>query len=867
MIRTLLRALPAAALLWCSLPAQAQDNAALAAVNKLSDGGFEAAAPSYWSPTGAGATWSTAQAHSGTHSLALSGAGEASWTQGEVIRNWVDRFPGNTALTLGAWVRAEGINTNPSSDADKYQIVYTFRNAAGAVINGAPLVVDLPQTSATTGWVEFTTQPSTGDITLPEDARSVTAEVRKGASATGTLYVDDFFVRGGGGWHGANVDLPGDWYTYWPSFDGGIATPQWVVAKTTAESHTGAASLRVERLGDPATAQGEAVTISQRVPVTVGKPVLVSYWLKTEGNTSPETIGTGNTPADDNNVGLVALWYNNLQSGAAGYNEITGADIRLNGEYNSQVIPLLPRQAANGWTQYSFVVNPVAGAVGMEIRLRYWHQFTGVTYWDDVFIGDVQDVTAQVPNLLSGAATGFEGTTPSYWNPTGAGATWSTAQAHSGTHSLALSGAGEASWTQGEVIRNWVDRFPGNTALTLGAWVRAEGINTNPSSDADKYQIVYTFRNAAGAVINGAPLVVDLPQTSATTGWVEFTTQPSTGDITLPEDARSVTAEVRKGASATGTLYVDDFFVRGGGGWHGANVDLPGDWYTYWPSFDGGIATPQWVVAKTTAESHTGAASLRVERLGDPATAQGEAVTISPRVAATPGEPMLVSYWLKTEGNTSPETIGTGNTPADDNNVGLVALWYNNLQSGAAGYNEITGADIRLNGEYNSQVIPLLPRQASNGWTNYAFVINPVANTAGMEIRLRYWHQFTGVTYWDDVSITNVYGSNIFGTVAGEEAPTPGGTAAASDRWISGNAPNPFSASTEIRFTLPAREAVTLEVYDLLGRRVALLADDAPMAAGDQAVAFERGALPSGSYLVVLRTPSHSEARQITVVR
>ena len=345
-----------AALLWWGLPATAQDFAS--ATNKLADGGFEGSAPSYWSASGAGATWSTAQAHSGTHALALSGAGAASWTQGEVIRNWVDKFPANAALTLGAWVYTEGVNTAPGSDAEKYQIVYTFRDAAGADILGQPVVLDLPQSAASTGgWVEVTTA-SLGDIILPVDAVSVTAEVRKGAGATGTVYVDDFFVRGGGGWHGSNVDLPGDWYTYWPGFDGGVADPNWVVAKTTAESHTGSASLRVERLGEVLPGE-EAVAISDRVPATPGEPMLVSYWLKTEGNGDPSTIGTG-----DNNVGLTALWYSSLESGAAGYNEIGGADIRLNGEFNPQVIPLLPQQADNGWTQYSFVVYPLPGAAG-----------------------------------------------------------------------------------------------------------------------------------------------------------------------------------------------------------------------------------------------------------------------------------------------------------------------------------------------------------------------------------------------------------------------------------------------------------------------------------------------------------------------
>ena len=222
---------------------------------------------------------------------------------------------------------------------------------------------------------------------------------------------------------------------------------------------------------------------------------------------------------------------------------------------------------------------------------------------------------------------------------------------------------------------------------------------------------------------------------------------------------------------------------------------------------------------------------------------------------------MLVSYWLKTEDNATPAEIGTG-----DNNVGITALWYSSLASGAAGYNEIGGADIRLNGEYNPQVIPLLPRQADNGWTNYAFVLNPLPNSQGMEVRLRYWQQFTGSTYWDDVSITNIAGDNLFAT-AGEGGPGSDGPAAAPARWMTANAPNPFSSETEVRFELPEAQQVTLEVYDLLGRRVALLADAVPMSASAHSVTLDGRALPSGTYLVVLRTATHSEARQVTLVR
>ena len=859
------------ALLAWALPATAQTG--MAPTNKLDTGGFEADTPSYWTASGDGAVWSTERSRSPNYSLKLSGSGAASWTQAEIVRNWVNGFDPDKALTMGAFVWTEGVNTSPSTDAEKFQMVVTFRDADGANVLGQDVVLDLPQAAASTGgWTKVSTE-SLGVITLPKRATSATVTVRKGASATGTVYVDDFFVNGTGGLFNATVDVPGGedagWYYYIPGAGSGAEgwpeSQPFFQTKTTAEAHSGNASLLIrENVANPG---NESVGITERVPVTPGVPVLISYWLKTEGNQSPNDIGTG-----DNNVGITALWYSSLASGAAGYNEIGGIDIRLNGEYNNQVIPLLPRQAANGWTQYAFVVYPPAAttdkpaAAAMEVRLRYWHAFSGATYWDDVFIGDVPDVTAALPNLVS--ASGFESDSPSYWMAEGDGAEWTNSEARSPNYSLKLSGAGEASWTQAEIVRNWVSGFKANEALTFGAFVKTEGVNTSPSTDAEKFQMVVSLRDADGNNLTGGDIVLDLPQAAASTdGWVKVSTE-SLGAISLPKDAKSATVTVRKGASATGAVYVDDFFaLGGGGGLFNATVDVPGGWYYYVPGAGSGAEgwpdNQPFFLTKTTEEAHTGDASLRIEE--NVANPENESVAITERVPATPGQPMLVSYWLKTEGNESPSTIGQ-----NDNNVGITALWYSSLASGAAGYNEIGGADIRLNGEYNRGVIPLLPQQADNGWTNYAFVLYPPAATtdkpaaAAMEVRLRYWHAFTGATYWDDVAITNVGGS-LFAT-AGEDGPG-GPLEPRAGRWLLPNAPNPFGASTEVRFALPAAAEVTLEVYDMLGRRVALLADGERLAADAHARTLSADGLPSGNYLVVLRTPDHAEARTITVVR
>jgi photosystem II stability/assembly factor-like uncharacterized protein len=76
--------------------------------------------------------------------------------------------------------------------------------------------------------------------------------------------------------------------------------------------------------------------------------------------------------------------------------------------------------------------------------------------------------------------------------------------------------------------------------------------------------------------------------------------------------------------------------------------------------------------------------------------------------------------------------------------------------------------------------------------------------------------------------------------------------------------PNPFSRETAIRFALPAPAAVALEVFDLGGRRVAVLAEGT-LPAGVHSVSFRpgSGALSSGVYFVRLTAGAFSRTRKI----
>gem|GEM_PF-4150071 len=71
--------------------------------------------------------------------------------------------------------------------------------------------------------------------------------------------------------------------------------------------------------------------------------------------------------------------------------------------------------------------------------------------------------------------------------------------------------------------------------------------------------------------------------------------------------------------------------------------------------------------------------------------------------------------------------------------------------------------------------------------------------------------------------------------------------------------PNPFEQMTTVPFALPETSQVRIEVYDVLGRHVAVLADGR-YEAGRHAVSFDAGAIASGLYLIRAQIASGSGA-------
>jgi hypothetical protein len=80
------------------------------------------------------------------------------------------------------------------------------------------------------------------------------------------------------------------------------------------------------------------------------------------------------------------------------------------------------------------------------------------------------------------------------------------------------------------------------------------------------------------------------------------------------------------------------------------------------------------------------------------------------------------------------------------------------------------------------------------------------------------------------------------------------------------NYPNPFNPSTTIRYGLPERSHVLLEVYNLAGQRVATLIDGEQQAGWNEVV-FEDKTLASGLYFYRLQAGDFVETRKLILIK
>jgi len=149
---------------------------------------------------------------------------------------------------------------------------------------------------------------------------------------------------------------------------------------------------------------------------------------------------------------------------------------------------------------------------------------------------------------------------------------------------------------------------------------------------------------------------------------------------------------------------------------------------------------------------------------------------------------------------------------------------------------------------------------------------NPIDQTLSLPLR----SALTGQTAWVDQSpLPNteywVYSVGRNGSISAPNVNAVSTSIEQDSEIASGirleqNYPNPFNPTTVIGFQLSVDSEVSLSVYDVLGRRVAVLANTR-MAQGNHQVTFDASALSSGVYLYVLSAGDVRVSRTMSLIK
>lgn len=83
---------------------------------------------------------------------------------------------------------------------------------------------------------------------------------------------------------------------------------------------------------------------------------------------------------------------------------------------------------------------------------------------------------------------------------------------------------------------------------------------------------------------------------------------------------------------------------------------------------------------------------------------------------------------------------------------------------------------------------------------------------------------------------------------------------------LSQNYPNPFNPSTQINFSLPQAENVSVVVYDAIGNEIATLVSG-KMEAGNHTVTWNASAMPSGVYFYKLSSGNFSSVKKMILMK
>ncbi len=796
--------------------------------NEIVNPGLEIQEPAFWTAsTDAGnCVWDHETAYMGEYSLKLAkmpmhdGCNWTSVNQVDLYWNSMDAV----LYTIGAYMKTESVNTSPSGDAEKCGVVYYFKDANGDDIVD-PVYIDVDQSTETTDWTEYSTE-----ILLPSVPAECYAVAYMGDDASGSIWFDSFMLGSDpwtAGFFGDGVETPVGWMNWFSADDVGYAMV------SDEEAYEGEYSVKLveeDELTD------EMVFYSEPVEATANSWYFVSVMVKYRGmNTSDLYFATETIPENIQDRGNLCFFFHTGDI-ASSWN-LTGGDKFLYFDQREEM--------SDGWVMLYTVVQAPEDASGFSMRARFNPAVTGTCYYDNFTF---TEVTYGDNVMENGNLDTYE---PFFWNveTEGGTMTWADDQAQNGSRSLKIAKTGTgtpAVWRSDNQATQFWNNMDA-VLYTIGGWAKTEGVNTAPANDDEKIGFLFVFEDGSGNDIVD-PVFIEVDQTSGTTDWTEYSTE-----VLLPSVPVNVYCDAMMGSNATGTVWFDHFLLGSDpwtAGFFGDGVETPVGWMN-WASTDEVGVADLFNVGEDAYSGEYVAKLIEEDDNGD------EMVFYSVPFGVGRGHWYEFSAMIKTV-DISPldDTMWPTAKITDgiSNRANICFFWHiNDLDNSW----DLTGGD---------QFAYIQQREATQDWTKYAVLYWAGDDVMGASIRARFNNLVQGEVWYDDFCIRQVNVPD----VAVEDGPWAVGQSTIPDRFELGqNFPNPFNSSTKIAYMLPQAGHVTLEVYNLLGQRVAVVFDGF-QPAGMQTISMDAsqlGNMATGMYFYRLATPAGAAVKKMTYIK
>lgn len=155
----------------------------------------------------------------------------------------------------------------------------------------------------------------------------------------------------------------------------------------------------------------------------------------------------------------------------------------------------------------------------------------------------------------------------------------------------------------------------------------------------------------------------------------------------------------------------------------------------------------------------------------------------------------------------------------------------------------------------NQESVALIPPGTTEEWVSVDIPLSDFEPTVNLTEVFQLMFTGNGTIYLD-----NIYFSTMVSDVKEIQDAMP------SDFMLEQNYPNPFNPATNIRFSLPEANQVTLKVYNTLGQEVATLVNEF-MNAGTFEVSFDAQNLPTGTYFYSITAGNYKSVKKMLLIK